>query len=468
MSRILRSKFIDGNGSTYAPSVVRLGASIDATAKKSATEGDLCADVSIDRQVAIFLNVGRAKLHEFIVHLDHQLYATKMSINCLRQSMRCAVNRADTRNRDLTTLADLITKLERDSIEREKCHIALSMYGERGLRKVDLFPLENIFIQSAELVFTTLSSASRNVLTRSDYPFATLLIDEAAQACEVSCLQALQYNPRHVVLVGDPQQLPATVISRRASQLQFGRSLFERLQDYGCGSIRLTMQYRMHPEIREFPSKQFYDNSLVDAAAVSARMPEVFHEDPYLKPFLFYDVIGKEVRSAMGSGTSISNEREATFVLALIRRLYQTLSSSAPEDHVKPSVAVVTPYRDQVRTVRSVLARCDLIAPGTIRVGTVDGFQGQEADIVIISCVRSSMGENYGKQTSTGFVADVRRMNVAITRAKRSLWIIGDSSALQTSDDWKKLIEHAKWKNNFWASDLSENDILVQTGQPQD
>ena len=322
--------------------------------------------------------------------------------------------------------------------------------------------LENILIQSAELVFTTLSSASRNVLTRSDNPFATILIDEAAQACEVSCLQALQYNPRHVVLVGDPQQLPATVISRRAQQLQFGRSLFERLQDYGCGSIRLTTQYRMHPEIRAFPSRRFYDNSLVDAAAVSARPAEAYHRDQFLRPFLFYDVVGNEARS-MGSGTSVRNVKEAEFVVALVRRLYGSIPPTSVD---KPSVAVVTPYRDQVHEVRRELGKCDALpSPSAVKVGTVDGFQGQEADVVIISCVRSS-GENHGRHVSTGFVADVRRMNVAITRAKRSLWIVGNASVLESSvgGHWRDLIEGARLSNRFFSSDLPVDQIAGPWG----
>ena len=165
----------------------------------------------------------------------------------------------------------------------------------------------------------------------------------------------------------------------------------------------------------------------------------------------------------MGSGTSVRNVKEAEFVVALVRRLYGSIPPTSVD---KPSVAVVTPYRDQVHEVRRELGKCDALpSPSAVKVGTVDGFQGQEADVVIISCVRSS-GENHGRHVSTGFVADVRRMNVAITRAKRSLWIVGNASVLESSvgGHWRDLIEGARLSNRFFSSDLPVDQIAGPWG----
>lgn len=156
--------------------------------------------------------------------------------------------------------------------------------------------VELLFVEDAEMVFTTLSSTGRKVFGRlSPGHFETVLIDEAAQASEVTTLQALTFGCRRsvalpqtaeppcltcvakrgandrVVLVGDPQQLPATVLSQRGKELLLERSLFERLQQAGCPVHMLQVQYRMHPSIRDFPSAHFYDSKLQDGSVLHPR-----------------------------------------------------------------------------------------------------------------------------------------------------------------------------------------------------
>eukprot|EP00879_Flechtneria_rotunda_P011055 GHRR01011551.1.p1 GENE.GHRR01011551.1~~GHRR01011551.1.p1 ORF type:complete len:847 (+),score=311.53 GHRR01011551.1:365-2905(+) len=133
--------------------------------------------------------------------------------------------------------------------------------------------LEVSFVDQAEMVFTTLSSSARDVFGRLQRRFPRVLIDEAAQASEIAALQPLVYGAECVVMVGDPQQLPATIFSHAAKQLALERSLFERLALAGCPVNVLTMQYRMHPAIRSFPSAYFYQNKLVDAPSVRAQNP---------------------------------------------------------------------------------------------------------------------------------------------------------------------------------------------------
>lgn len=130
--------------------------------------------------------------------------------------------------------------------------------------------LEVSLMEGAELVFTTLSSTGRHIFTRLKHTFDAVLIDEACQAAEVAALQPLIHGTGKVVLVGDPKQLPATLFSRAARDLALERSLFERLAQAGVPVKLLAVQYRMHPEIRAFPSAYFYDNALLDAQQVMA------------------------------------------------------------------------------------------------------------------------------------------------------------------------------------------------------
>eukprot|EP00775_Hariotina_reticulata_P003847 gene3846-4104_t len=165
--------------------------------------------------------------------------------------------------------------------------------------------LEVSFVEQAEMVFTTLSSSARDILGRLARPFELVLIDEAAQAAEVAALQPLVYGAQAVVMVGDPQQLPATIFSAAAKQLALERSLFERLAAGGCPVNLLRVQYRMHPAIRRFPSQYFYHNSLVDAPSGQERV---------------------------GRGKSVENELEARMAVALygeLRRLGEAAAQKA-------------------------------------------------------------------------------------------------------------------------------------------
>ncbi|GFZ10031.1 P-loop containing nucleoside triphosphate hydrolases superfamily protein [Actinidia rufa] len=200
----------------------------------------------------------------------------------------------------------------------------------------------------------------------------------AAQASEVGILPPLSLGAARCVLVGDPQQLPATVISKAAGTLLYSRSLFERFQQTGCPTMLLSVQYRMHPQIRDFPSRS--------------------------------------------GSVSYQNIHEAQVCLRMHERLQKTLKS--------------------------------LEEGKDIYINTVDAFQGQERDVIIMSCVRAS---NHG----VGFVADIRRMNVALTRARRALWVMGNASSLVKSDDWAALISDAKARNCYLDVDSLPKDFLV-------
>jgi senataxin len=194
----------------------------------------------------------------------------------------------------------------------------------------------------------------------------------------------------------------------------------------------------MHPAIAQFPSDLFYDGEIETAPNIMDIIPsQPWSESPIFGPLVFYDIeAGKEQVSLQ----SKVNEEEAMFVEYLIT----TLLRRYPQDSVNRIVkrtAVVSPYSEQVRLIsermRKLLGVTDLTKPCPIEVNTVDGFQGREKDIIIASTVRASEG-------SIGFLSDIRRMNVMLTRARTNMWIVGHRSTLakDPSSPWAQLISH--------------------------
>lgn len=283
--------------------------------------------------------------------------------------------------------------------------------------------LEASFANEAEIVFTTVSSSGRKIFSQLAHGFDMVVIDEAAQASEVAVLPPLSLRAARCVLVGDPQQLPATVISRAADTMKYSRSLFERFQQAGCPAILLSVQYRMHPQIRDFPSRYFYQGRLVDSESVKGLPEEVYHKDPLLQPYLFFDIsLGRE--SHAGS-VSYQNKMEAQVAVHLYQHLQKVVAEAAgsgPPGNV--SVGIITPYKQQLQCLEKEfigLVGSNAASKG-VYINTVDAFQGQERDVIMMSCVRAS---SHG----VGFVADIRRMNVALTRARRSLWVCCSKSS---------------------------------------
>jgi senataxin len=294
-------------------------------------------------------------------------------------------------------------------------------------------------LRDAQIVCSTLSVAGSNDLKLiKDYRFETVIIDEASQSIELSTLIPLQMGCTRLILVGDHKQLPATVFSKLAESHLYSRSLFERLHHSGYPMCILKRQMRMHPAIAQFPSDLFYDGEIETAPNIMDIIPsQPWSESPIFGPLVFYDIeAGKEQVSLQ----SKVNEEEAMFVEYLIT----TLLRRYPQDSVNRIVkrtAVVSPYSEQVRLIsermRKLLGVTDLTKPCPIEVNTVDGFQGREKDIIIASTVRASEG-------SIGFLSDIRRMNVMLTRARTNMWIVGHRSTLakDPSSPWAQLISH--------------------------
>lgn len=270
-------------------------------------------------------------------------------------------------------------------------------------------------LERARVVCATCTMLDGGVLR--DEAFDLALFDEATQATEPTALMVFLKAPT-VVLAGDPQQLPPTVISPEAEAGGLGVSLFERLlRDFGDRVKRmLREQYRMHEAIMAFPSERMYGGQLRAHPKVASRtLAEVLSPGAGVDapPVVFLDTAGKGFEESKAPGTeSLRNEGEAELVVARARALLA--AGLTPGE-----LAVITPYRAQAALLRERLADVE-----DVEVDTIDAFQGREKDAVLLSLVRSN-GEG-----AMGFLADLRRMNVAITRARRHLFVVGDSATL--------------------------------------
>ena len=272
----------------------------------------------------------------------------------------------------------------------------------------------NSVLDRADIVCAT---TTFNEELLGDRRFSLAVIDEACQSTEPGCWSAVLRADR-LVLAGDHCQLPPTVLSAQAAREGFATSLLERLVAlYGDAITRqLTVQYRMHADIMQFSSEHFYGGTLVAHETVESHLlhdlPDVRLSPLTTEAVTWIDTAGADWEEQLEpGGESKRNPQEGAFVLRKVRQLQA--AGMDPRD-----IAVITPYAAQVRWLR------EQWDSDTLEIDTVDGFQGREKEAVLISCVRcNSTGE-------IGFLGDTRRMNVALTRARRKLIVVGDSSTL--------------------------------------
>ncbi|WP_397571183.1 AAA domain-containing protein [Schlesneria sp. T3-172] len=294
--------------------------------------------------------------------------------------------------------------------------------------------LVTYLLDSAQIVCSTLTGLNEDLL--EDRQFDLVVIDEAAQATEPPCWLPL-LRSRRLVLTGDHYQLPPTIICPEARRQGFGVSLMERLVKRWGTSIsrRLTTQYRMNAAIMQFSSNEFYDGELTAAASVREHrlcdLPKVAELPLTQTSIQFYDTAGSDCdEQADPEGSSIQNQGEANFVIGQVQELIA--SGLNPDD-----IAVITPYAAQARLIR------ELLSSEAVEVDTVDGFQGREKEAVVISLVRSNL------KGEIGFLNDTRRMNVALTRARRKLIVFGDSATLANHEFYLRLLEYFEQQNAY-------------------
>ncbi|KQJ96146.1 uncharacterized ATP-dependent helicase C29A10.10c [Brachypodium distachyon] len=461
LSRVLDRGFIDGEMKVYRPDVARVGVDTQSRAAQA---------VSVERRTEQLLMKGRDEVIGWLQQLKGREQQLSQEIALLQRelNMVAAAGRSQgsvgvdpdmlanrDRNRDML-LQKLAASVEsRDKVLVEMSRLLILESRFRGGSNFNLedarSSLEASFANEAEIVFTTVSSSGRRLFSRLSHGFDMVVIDEAAQASEVGVLPPLALGAARCVLVGDPQQLPATVISKAAGTLLYSRSLFERFQQAGCPTILLSVQYRMHPQIREFPSRYFYQGRLTDSESVVKLPDEAYYRDALMSPYIFYDIShGRE--SHRGGSSSYQNVHEAQFALRLYEHLQKLMKANGGK---KVSVGIITPYKLQLKCLQREFEEVMNTEEGKdIYINTVDAFQGQERDVIIMSCVRAS---NHG----VGFVADIRRMNVALTRARRALWVVGNANALMQSEDWAALVTDAKARKCFMDLDSIPKDFLA-------
>ena len=298
--------------------------------------------------------------------------------------------------------------------------------------------LETLLMNQASIVCGTLNSTAL-AQVKNSIEFQACVVDEAAQAVELSTLIPLQLGVKQLVLVGDPQQLPATVLAKREIMGNYERSLFERMGNCGVPVHTLDVQYRMHPAISHFPRNQFYQGILKDSESVSRSSP-FFSRPPFnLNPFMFLDVVsGRD--SISSQSQSRFNPEEAAVCVSIFFALLRIAQEQGMD--LKGSVGIISPYAEQVRVLKQSFEAAGIRVSGhldDIEIATVDSFQGKEKDIIILSTVRGALEAN-----GVGFLADMRRMNVALTRAKIGLFVVGKSQTLEVNDHWAGLIRQAK------------------------
>lgn len=294
--------------------------------------------------------------------------------------------------------------------------------------------LVEYLLDSAHIVCGTLTGLNDDLL--GDRQFDLAVIDEAAQATEPPCWLPLLRSKR-LVLAGDHCQLPPTVICPEAKRLGLDVSLMQRLVKQLGPSVarRLTTQYRMNASIMQFSSDEFYDGELVAAPSVHGHLlKELPHvaDIPLTKSAVqFYDTAGSDCEErSEADGSSLQNQGEAEYVAGQVLELIN--AGMKPDE-----IAVITPYAAQARLIREMLNLDD------VEVDTVDGFQGREKEAVVISLVRSN------PKGELGFLSDTRRMNVALTRARRKLIVFGDSATLANHEFYLRLLEYFERENAY-------------------
>ena len=343
----------------------------------------------------------------FEAHSDYpQLWALRKAIRELRSQRK----RTDNWHQKMDRLKSRATELE--------IRINAALFGE------------------ARVIACTLVGSANRLL--DGMKFGTLFIDEAAQALEAACWIPIRRASR-VIFAGDHCQLPPTVKCYEALKGGLGRTLMERIANAKPEVVTLLrIQYRMHEDIMRFSSDWFYNNQMVAAPEVKNR--SILDLD---LPITWINPPALPTQEGEGqTATSLFNAAEAELTLLSLQAYFEMIGKQRILDE-RLDVGIISPYRAQVQLLRSRLRKEVFFKPfrHLISVNTVDGFQGQERDIIVISMVRSN------DEGQIGFLRDLRRMNVAITRARMKLIILGDSHTLCRHPFYRKLWQYVQALN---------------------
>ncbi|XP_012528723.1 uncharacterized ATP-dependent helicase C29A10.10c isoform X2 [Monomorium pharaonis] len=406
------------------------------------------------------VRIGRPEsMHPMVKNISVTELARR-HMNQLTKSQKTSLNNSLADTEDISILQarinSLETELESNQNNKEKRYLLMNKLLETSMKcehlksgKLidELNPkdraksqrmAENIILTRASIIACTLSSCYTNqmesIFGGHKERISMCIVDEATQSCEAETLIPLMLGVNTLVLVGDPNQLPATILSQRAKKLGLDQSVFSRMQNVFASQpnnpiIMLNTQYRMEYAISYWPNKYFYDGKLKNATGYRIQFP--FHS---------YRVLN---HNFIQNDDKFSNTTEAEFVANIIFTMFMYAKW---ETSTTISLGILTPYNNQRTLMLNKINEKISTIPDSIKkkiifeVNTVDGFQGQERDVIIMSCVRSS---------GIGFLSDKQRLCVALTRAKHSLILCGNFVTFMKDQMWKSLINDAQNRGIF-------------------
>ncbi|KAM3369762.1 hypothetical protein ACQJBY_017559 [Aegilops geniculata] len=326
---------------------------------------------------------------------------------------------------------------------------------------VDRNWVQRYCMRNATLIFCTTSSSYR-LHHMEITPLDVLIVDEAAQVWECELVIPLRlHGLKHVVLAGDDCQLNAMVKSQVCKEAGFGTSLFQRLVKMNFEKHLLNIQYRMDPCIGLFPIAQFYGRKILDGPNVLSSLYNKEYTSLPFGSYTFINVVdGREDRE--GTRKSWRNMVEVAVVLHLI----QTIFNSWERSGQGLSIGVVSPYSSQVDEIKRRLGnKYDTCDGFHVRIKSIDAFQGEEDDVIILSTVRSN------GRGAVGFLADSQRTNVALTRARHCLWIVGNANTLSKGGTvWTDIVVDARRRNCIFnaTNDATMCKLILQVKQDLD
>jgi ATP-dependent RNA/DNA helicase IGHMBP2 len=330
---------------------------------------------------------------------------------------------------------------ERDHLKKEAREL------ENWAKQLENRLIEQV-LDGANVICATLVGSAHGLL--NDRKFRTCFIDEASQALEPASWIPITKSAR-VVFAGDPFQLPPTVKSQEAQRGGFSKTLIEKALENFPETALLTVQYRMNQAIMGFSNDYFYGGKLTAHPSVEHRVLDGW------AAVTFIDTAGCGFDEKIGGGSknragSRYNPEEFLIIREHLLKIFAyfsnqetvafeavapsfSLQNAAPE---LPSIAIISPYREQVVHIEQALQTDPDLRDKSLKISTIDGFQGQERDIIYISLVRSNT------KHEIGFLTDYRRMNVAMTRAKKALIVVGDSATIGANSFYGKFLEYAE------------------------
>lgn len=421
--------------------------------------------VRIGLPVRMNSNVRSVCLPSYIENHPKQKEIIKIE-NCIKE-LNEQLSEIRKKYTQMSTTTPAITRLRKN--RREK------LFKEKQkllLKKEEISNnIINDILSSSDVVCATCVGCGNDVFINSkSLQFSLIIIDEASQLIEPALLIPLIYSCSkygRLVLIGDQKQLPPLIMSQEAKKHGLDITLFDRLIDAFTTTKYLShiplftnnllsMQYRMHPDISQWPNSVVYNNQIKNASsALKLQAFEIpgfiwpskkIYDDTNDKtskyffennsPLIFIDVDGKEFKRR--SDLSVNNEAEANVIVKILRNIIEENVNNNNFDEILSSIGIITGYNAQVTLITDKLS--DIYGKNNtsldcIDIDSVDGFQGREKDLIILSCVRSN------KQNDIGFMKDDRRLNVALTRARRGLIIIGNANTLSHSDKlWNNFI----------------------------